>query len=132
MDSPQLDRSVTKRELVTEVAERLSFTQGEVADITQALLDTIVEFMAKGYRLEIRNFGVFEVKARDARVGRNPRTGQEVPIEGKRVASFKAGKALKQYVQTGSPPSGWGAPAKRARVPRRTGTAVPERETPEE
>ena len=53
----------------------------------------------EGQRLEIRNFGVFEVKSRDARIGRNPRTGEEVPISEKKVATFKPGKALKEYVQ---------------------------------
>jgi len=65
----------------------------------QETLDTITECLAEGHRLEIRNFGVFEVKKRDARMGRNPRTGQEVPIDHKRVASFKPGKALKERVQ---------------------------------
>jgi nucleoid DNA-binding protein len=93
---------VTKRELVIDVAERLGFTQNEVADVVQATLDSIVESLAEGERLEIRNFGVFEVKTRDARMGRNPRTGQEVPILQKRVATFKPGKALKELVQTGN------------------------------
>lgn len=92
---------MTKRELVIEVAERLGYTQSEVADIVQTTLDAITRALADGDRLEIRNFGVFEVKRRDARVGRNPRTGHEVPIERKRVASFKPGKALKELVQTG-------------------------------
>lgn len=91
---------MTKRELVIEIAERLGYTQNEVADVVQKTLDTITECLAEGQRLEIRNFGVFEVKKRDARIGRNPRTGQEVPIEQKRVASFKPGKALKERVQT--------------------------------
>ena len=95
---------MTKRELVIEVAEKLGYTQNEVASIVQATLDAIIESLAEGERLEIRNFGVFEVKARDARMGRNPRTGQEVPIRRKRVASFKPGKALKEMVQEGLPP----------------------------
>ncbi len=90
---------MTKRELVIEIAERLGYTQNEVADVVQQTLDTITECLAEGHRLEIRNFGVFEVKKRDARMGRNPRTGQEVPIDQKRVASFKPGKALKERVQ---------------------------------
>ena len=90
---------MTKRELVIEIAERLGYTQNEVADVVQQTLDTITECLSEGHRLEIRNFGVFEVKERDARMGRNPRTGQEVPIEQKRVASFKPGKALKERVQ---------------------------------
>ncbi len=91
---------MTKRELVSEVAEKLGYTQNEVASVVQTALDCIIESLAQGERLEIRNFGVFEVKARDARIGRNPRTGQEVPIAGKRIASFKPGKALKELVQS--------------------------------
>ncbi len=90
---------MTKRELVVEVAERLGFAQNMVADIVQGTLDAITGCLASGQRLEIRNFGVFEVKKRDARVGRNPRTGQEVAIGEKRVAVFKPGKALKEYVE---------------------------------
>ncbi len=95
---------MTKRELVIEVAERLGYTQNEVAAIVQAALDEIIDSLGEGERLEIRNFGVFEVKERDARIGRNPRTGEEVPIQKKRVATFKPGKALKELVQEGLPP----------------------------
>ena len=94
---------MTKRELVIGVSERLGYTQNEVAGVVQATLDTITESLAAGQRLEIRNFGVFEVKVRDARIGRNPRTGQEVPITQKNVATFKPGKALKERVQEGKP-----------------------------
>ena len=92
---------MTKRELVIEVAERLDYTQNEVADVVQCALDVITESLAQDNRLEIRNFGVFEVKSRDARMGRNPRTGETVPITRKRVATFKPGKALKELVQSG-------------------------------
>jgi integration host factor beta subunit len=95
------ERSVTKRELVAQVAENLGLTQGEVADVVQTMLDTISKSLAEGNRLEIRNFGVFEVKERRSRLGRNPRTGEEVPITRKRVPAFKPGKALKQWVQDG-------------------------------
>ena len=107
---------MTKRELVVEVAERLGYTQNEVAAIVQAALDEIIDSLGDGERLEIRNFGVFEVKERDARIGRNPRTGEEVPIEKKRVAAFKPGKALKELVQEGLPPE-QPRPASAARPP---------------
>lgn len=94
---------MTKRELVIDVAERLGYTQNEVSDVVQGTLDAIVQLLAEGQRLEIRNFGVFEVKKRDARIGRNPRTGEEVPIAAKRVGSFKPGKALKEIVQNPPP-----------------------------
>jgi integration host factor subunit beta len=90
---------VTKRELVIAVAERLGYTQNEVSNVVQTTLDAITECLAEGQRLEIRNFGVFEIKKRDARIGRNPRTGQEVSITEKRVATFKPGKALKEFVE---------------------------------
>lgn len=93
---------MTKRELVIQVAERLGYTQNEVASVVQTTLDAITESLAEGQRLEIRNFGVFELRTRDARIGRNPRTGEEVPITEKRVASFKPGKALKELVQGGN------------------------------
>jgi len=97
---------VTKRELVIAVAERLGYTQNEVSNVVQTTLDAITECLAEGQRLEIRNFGVFEIKKRDARTGRNPRTGQEVSITEKRVATFKPGKALKEYVEgTGPKPA---------------------------
>jgi len=92
---------VTKRDLVIAVAERLGYTQNEVANVVQATLDAITDSLVQGNRIEVRNFGVFEVKTRDARIGRNPRTGQEVPIAEKRVATFKPGKALKERVEDG-------------------------------
>ena len=92
---------MTKRELVIEVASKLRLTQNEVSTIVQETLDTITEALVEGQRLEIRNFGVFEVKERDARIGRNPRTGDEVPIAKKRVAAFRPGKALKEWIQAG-------------------------------
>lgn len=91
---------MTKRELVIRVADRLGYTQCEVGDVIQATLDSIIETLADGNRIEIRNFGVFELKKRDARLGRNPRTGEPVPIEEKSVPVFKPGKALKQLVES--------------------------------
>ena len=94
---------MTKRELVIAVAVRLGYTQNEVASVVQTAFDTITDCLVQGQRLEIRNFGVFEVKKRDARIGRNPRTGEEVEIAEKQVASFKPGKALKEYVEGAGP-----------------------------
>ncbi len=93
--------SLTKRELVNEVASRLGLTQNEVSGVVQELLEAIMDSLVDGNRLEIRNFGVFEVKERESRIGRNPRTGEEVPIPRKRVTTFRPGKALKQWVEAG-------------------------------
>jgi integration host factor subunit beta len=92
---------MTKRELVIDVAAKLGQPQHDVAAIVQATMDTIVESLAEGHRLEIRNFGVFDVRTRDPRQGRNPRTGDSVAIAAKKVPGFKPGKALKHWVQTG-------------------------------
>lgn len=92
---------MTKRELVVTVSQRLSYKQGDIASAVQVLLDAIVESLAKGERIEIRNFGVFEVHVRDARIGRNPKTGETVSIPRKSVAVFKPGKALKALVEEG-------------------------------
>ena len=121
--------TLTKRELVIDVATRLGYTQNEVSSIVQSALDTVVDRLAQGDRLEVRNFGVFEVKSRDARTGRNPRTGEEVPIVEKRIVSFKPGKTLKEWVEAGpgadlstlfdssSPAPARPVPAKLARIP---------------
>lgn len=93
--------SLTKRELVTEVSERLGYTQGEVSDVLDALLDGIVDVLARGDRIEIRNFGVFETKWHNARIGRNPRTGTRVSVARKRVVQFKPGKIIKEQVSRG-------------------------------
>lgn len=96
---------MTKRELVIQVAEKLGMTQHEVSTVIQTLFDTVTDTLVEGNRIEIRNFGVFEVKKRDARIGRNPRTGDEVPIPQKNVAFFKPGKTLKQVVQDKTAPA---------------------------
>jgi integration host factor subunit beta len=92
---------LTKRDLVILVAKQLGVKQNEVSSIVQEMLDTITHSLVEGDRVEVRNFGVFEVKRRDSRLGRNPRTGEEVPIPEKKVASFRPGKALKEWVQAG-------------------------------
>lgn len=102
------ENRVTKRELVFEVAQQLGYTQKEVATVVQGMLDTVIESLAEGERLELRNFGVFEVKRREPRTCRNPRTGETVEIGEQKVVTFRPGKALKEWVQTGEMGSGFG------------------------
>ena len=116
---------MTKRELVIAVAERLGYTQNEVSSVVQTTLDSIIECLSEGQRLEIRNFGVFEVKKRDARIGRNPRTGEEVRIGEKRVASFKPGKALKEYVAGQGPKPAFTDQPDSSTAPSTTGAPTP-------
>jgi len=87
---------MTKRELVVRIAGETKLSQHEVADILQKTLDYIIEGLAKGETIEFRDFGVFEVKTRKPRIGRNPNKPQNtVIIPERRVVKFKAGKIMK-------------------------------------
>jgi integration host factor subunit beta len=86
-----------KSELVQKIAERNPHLyQRDVENIVNAILDTITEALARGDRVELRGFGAFSVKRRDARVGRNPRTGDSVSVDEKHVPFFKTGKQLRE------------------------------------
>ena len=74
--------TMTKRDLVVRVASKLGITQSDVARIVEATFDTISQTLADGKRWELRDFGVFEVKTRASRIGRNPRTGDQVSRAG--------------------------------------------------
>ena len=90
--------TMTKRELVIRVANKLCMTQSDVAKIVEGAFDAISESLADGSRWELRDFGVFEVKTRASRVGRNPRTGDQVPVPERRVVTFRPGKQMKALV----------------------------------
>ncbi len=93
--------TMTKRELVIRVANKLSMTQSDVAKIIEGAFDAISESLASGERWELRDFGVFEVKVRASRIGRNPRTGDQVPVPERRVVTFRPGKKMKEQVSDG-------------------------------
>ena len=85
-----------RSELIQKIAdENPHLYQRDVEKIVNTIFDQIVEAMAEGNRVELRGFGAFSVKQRDARVGRNPRTGESVQVEEKHVPFFKAGKLLR-------------------------------------
>jgi len=90
-----------RSELVQKLAEENPHLyQRDVERIVAALFDEIIEAMARGDRVELRGFGAFSVKKRDARVGRNPRTGETVSVEEKHVPFFKAGKLLRDRLNS--------------------------------
>ncbi len=89
---------MTKKDIVIKIAEETELKQIDVKRIVQRTLDHIVEALAKGETVELRNFGIFKVKSRKSRVGRNPKTGVEVPIPEKRIVSFKPGMVMKKRV----------------------------------
>lgn len=85
-----------RSELVQKIAdENPHLYQRDVEKIVNTIFDEIVNAMASGKRVELRGFGAFSVKKRDARVGRNPRTGESVQVDEKHVPFFKAGKGLR-------------------------------------
>ncbi len=95
--------TMTKRELVIQVANKLEVTQSDVAKIVEGTFDIISEALAEGQRWELRDFGVFEVKTRASRIGRNPRTGDQVPVPERRVVTFRPGKRMKELVSRQAP-----------------------------
>jgi nucleoid DNA-binding protein len=91
--------NLTKRDLVIRISNETGMVQQDVLNVIQKTLDYLTESLAKGQSVELRNFGVFEVKRRKARVGRNPnRPENDVPIPPRAVVKFKAGKEMKARV----------------------------------
>ena len=95
---------MTKRDLVMQISEETGMVQQDVLSIVQQTLDRISAAVAKGKTVEIRNFGVFEVKVRKARIGRNPnRPETDVPIPQRAIVKFKPGKEMREAVLKLSP-----------------------------
>lgn len=97
--------TITKREVAERVAKQTDQPQLVVKQIIQAFFDEVINEVVKGNRMEFRDFGVFEVIARKPRTGRNPRTGDPVAVDAKRVVTFKMGKLMKERVAA-IPPDG--------------------------
>src|SRR5438046_9470892 len=91
--------TLTKRDLVIRISTETQVPQQQVLDVVQKTLDYIAEALAKGDNVELRNFGVFEVKVRKARIGRNPNApATDVPIPQRTVVKFKPGKEMRNEV----------------------------------
>ena len=90
---------MTKKEIVKTISEEIGMTQLKTKEIVQKTFDAIVETLVDEGRIELRNFGVFEVKKRAARKARNPRTGQRVDVPEKYVVTFKPGKEMEEKVR---------------------------------
>lgn len=90
---------MTKKEIVKTISEELGLTQLKTKEIVQKTFDAIVEALVEEGRIELRNFGVFEVKKRASRKARNPRTGQRVDVPEKWVVTFKPGKEMEERVR---------------------------------
>jgi integration host factor subunit beta len=93
-----------KSELVLKLAEQNPHLyQRDVENIVNAILDTIADALARGDRVELRGFGAFSVKKRDARTGRNPRTGETVSVDEKMIPVFKTGKEMRLRLNAAEP-----------------------------
>ena len=95
---------MTKRDLVVRISDETGMVQQQVQDIVQRTLDIIAESLAKGAKVELRNFGVFDVKVRKARIGRNPNAPtNDVRIPPRAIVKFKPGKEMREAVAKLSP-----------------------------
>jgi len=93
-----VDRTVTKKELVSRIADKTGQTKVVTKDVIQMFLDEIISELARGNRLEFREFGVFEIKERAARKAQNPRTLEKVDVPAKKIVKFKVGRMMKEKV----------------------------------
>ncbi len=89
---------MTKKDIVLKIADETGIKQIDVKKVVQKTFDFIVDALVRGEKVELRNFGVFKVKQRRGRTGRNPRTGQTVPVPPRKVAIFKPGLEMKQKI----------------------------------
>jgi integration host factor subunit beta len=90
---------VTKKDIVRTIAEEIDLPQFRTRVLVQRTFEALIEALVRDGRVELRNFGVFQIKTREARLARNPRTGEPVPVEAKNVVSFKPGKEMEARVR---------------------------------
>lgn len=90
---------MTKKDIVRTIAEQINLPQLQTRKLVQKTFDAIIEALVRDGRIELRNFGVFQIKKRDARIARNPRTGEDVSVAAKSVVTFKPGKEMEARVR---------------------------------
>ena len=89
---------MTKAELVERVANQINLTKKQTEVVVNTVFSSITDSLAEGRKVELRGFGSFRIRQRNARIGRNPKSGQKVEVPSKKVPFFKAGKELRQLV----------------------------------
>jgi len=91
--------NLTKRDIVLDIYQKTSYPQKEVKEVVQLTLDVIARALSSGQNIELRNFGVFQIQVRKARIGRNPNKPEtDVVIPTRAVVKFKPGKELKAHL----------------------------------
>jgi nucleoid DNA-binding protein len=88
-----------KRDIVLKISQDTGIKQVVVRDVVQKTFDTILEALKNGQRIELRNFGVFHLKKRKKRIGRNPKTGEVVPVPERNTVAFKPGLDMKKFIK---------------------------------
>ena len=95
--------TVTKKELIDRIAEQTQAKRVVVKRIVQSFLDEVVNELSKSNRLEFRDFGVFEIRNRAARIAQNPKTLEQVQVPAKRTVKFKMGRLMKEKLASAVP-----------------------------
>ena len=90
---------MTKKDIVLKISDDTDIKQIVVKKVVQKTFDCIIDSLVRGEKVELRNFGVFKVKERRSRTGRNPRTGEVVPVPARKVAVFKPGLEMKNKIK---------------------------------
>ncbi|MFZ4636330.1 MAG: HU family DNA-binding protein [Pirellulales bacterium] len=90
---------MTKKDIVRTIAEQIDLPQLRTKQLVQKTFDALIEALVREGRIELRNFGVFQIKRRETRVARNPRTGERVTVQAKSVVTFKPGKEMESRVR---------------------------------
>jgi len=90
---------MTKKDIVLKISDETNLKQIDVKKVVQKTFDCIIDSLIRGEKVELRNFGVFKIKERRSRTGRNPRTGQVVPVPSRKVAVFKPGLEMKAKIK---------------------------------
>ncbi len=90
---------MTKKDIVLKITDLTGIKQVDVKNIVQKTFDMIIDSLVRSEKVELRNFGVFKIKERRARFGRNPRTGESVPVPPRKVVVFKPGLEMKQKIK---------------------------------
>ncbi len=96
------DKTLTRMELSEAVFRAVGLSRNESADLVESVLDHMSDALAEGEMVKISSFGTFSVRSKSARIGRNPKTGDEVPIEPRRVLTFRPSHIMKERVDTGN------------------------------
>jgi integration host factor subunit alpha len=95
-------RTITRADLAEAVYEEVGLSRNETADLVEQVIDEVVSTLASGISVKISSFASFNVRQKGQRIGRNPKTGEEVPIDPRKVIAFRASQQLKDKVRKGS------------------------------